>query len=110
MSGGRGGGYKAEHEKPRPVVCKDVKLDCGYRLDLLVSKIRSMSKSKLSNDSPRSIAAQLPAYLRASGKSVGLIINFAVRPLKNGLERIVNEFPDSARSAVSKKTENSLDL
>jgi len=36
MSGERGGGYKAEHEKPLPVVGKDVKLDCGYRLDLVV--------------------------------------------------------------------------
>ena len=36
MSGESGGGYKAEHEKPLPVVGKDVKLDCGYRLDLVV--------------------------------------------------------------------------
>ena len=42
--------------------------------------------------------AQLLADLRVSSKSVGLIINFAVRPLENGLQRIVNEFPDSARS------------
>jgi len=37
--------------------------------------------------------AQLRFYLRVSGKSVGLIINFPVRLLKNGLQRIVNEFP-----------------
>ena len=54
--------------------------------------------------------AQLRFYLRVSGKSVGLIINFPVRLLKNGLKRIVNEFPDSARSAVSTKAENSSDL
>jgi GxxExxY protein len=48
--------------------------------------------------------AQLLSYLRLSGKSVGLLIDFHVRILKNGLKRIVNEFPDSvlsARSAVS---------
>jgi GxxExxY protein len=109
MSGERGGGYKAEHEKPRPVVCKDVKLDCGYRLDLVVEDKVNVEVKAIERLAPVH-DAQLPAYLRASGKSVGLIINFAVRPLKNGLERIVNEFPDSARSAVSKKTENSTDL
>jgi GxxExxY protein len=49
--------------------------------------------------------AQLLSYLRVCGKSAGLIINFPVRLLK-----IVNEFPDSAPSAVSEKAENSSDL
>jgi GxxExxY protein len=42
--------------------------------------------------------AQLLSYLRLSGKRVGLLINFHVRVLKNGLKRIVNDFPDSVRS------------
>jgi GxxExxY protein len=54
--------------------------------------------------------AQLLSQLRVSGKSLGLIINFPVRLLKHSLKRIVNEFPDSARSTVSKKAENSSDL
>ena len=48
--------------------------------------------------------AQLLSYLRLSGKRVGLLMNFHVPVLKQGLKRIVNEFPDSAisaRSAVS---------
>ena len=45
--------------------------------------------------------AQLLSYLRLSGKRVGLLMNFHVRVLKNGLKRIVNEFPDSALSAYS---------
>jgi hypothetical protein len=45
--------------------------------------------------------AQLLSYLRLSGKNVGLIINFHVRVLKDGLKRVVNEFPDSAFSATS---------
>ena len=45
--------------------------------------------------------AQLLSYLRLFGKRVGLLINFNVRVLKQGLKRIVNEFPDSAISAVS---------
>ena len=72
-------------------------------------KIRSLSKSKLSNDSPPS-NAQLLSYLRVCGNSVGLIINFPVRLLTNSLKGIVNEFPDSARSAVRKKAENRSDL
>jgi GxxExxY protein len=54
--------------------------------------------------------AQLLFYLRVGGKSVGLIINFPVRLLNNSLKGIVNEFPDSACSAVSKKAENSSEL
>ena len=45
--------------------------------------------------------AQLLSYLRLSGKRVGLLMNFHVRVLKNGLKRIVNEFPDSPLSAYS---------
>ena len=79
------------------MVYKDVKLDCGYRLDLVVEDkvivdVKAVERLAPIHD------AQLLAYLRVSSESVGLIINFAVRPLKNGLQRIVNEFPDSARS------------
>ena len=45
--------------------------------------------------------AQLLSYLRISGKRVGLLINFHVRILKDGLKRIVDEFADSACSAVN---------
>jgi GxxExxY protein len=45
--------------------------------------------------------APLLSYLRLSEKRVSLLINFHVRVLKNGLRRIVNEFPDSAASAVN---------
>ena len=45
--------------------------------------------------------AQLLSYLRLSGKRVGLLINFHARVLKQGLKRVVNEFPDSAVSAIS---------
>jgi GxxExxY protein len=49
--------------------------------------------------------AQLLSYLRLSGKRVRLPINFHVRVLKDGLKRIVNEFPDSASSACSAVSE-----
>jgi GxxExxY protein len=108
MSGDRGG-YKLEQQKPLPVVYKDVKLDCGCRLDLVVEDKVIVEVKAIERLAPIHDAQRL-SYLRVSGKSVGLIINFPVRLLKNGLNRIVNEFPDSARSAASKKAENSSNI
>jgi GxxExxY protein len=93
-------GFKIEQQKPLPVVYKDVKLDCGYCLDLLVEdsvvvEVKAVEQLAPIHD------AQLLSYLRLSEKRVGLLINFHVRVLKNGLKRIVNDFPDSAFSAIS---------
>ena len=92
--------FKVEAQSPLPVVYRDVKLDCGYRLDLLVEdcviiEIKAVDRLAPIHD------AQLLSYLKLSDKRVGLLINFHVRVLKNGLKRIVNEFPDSAVSASS---------
>lgn len=93
-------GFKVEQQLPLPVIYKNVKLDCGYRLDLVVEdsvilEIKAIQELAPIHD------AQLLSYLRLSGKTVGLIINFHVRVLKDGLKRVVNEFPDSAFSAAS---------
>jgi GxxExxY protein len=93
-------GLKIEQQKALPVVYRDVKLDCGYRLDLVVEdsvlvQIKAIEQRAPIHD------AQLLSYLRLSEKRVSLLINFHVRVLKNGLRRIVNEFPDSAASAVN---------
>jgi GxxExxY protein len=93
-------GFKVEQQQPLPVVYKNVKLDCGYRLDLVVEgcvilEIKAVEQLAPIHD------AQLLSYLRLSGKKVGLILNFHERILKDGLKRIVNEFPDSALSAAS---------
>ena len=82
-----------------PVVYRDVKLDCGYRLDLVVEESIVVEIKAVDQLAPIHIA-QLLSYLRLSGKRVGLLINFHVRVLKNGLKRIVNDFPDSAHSAA----------
>jgi len=92
-------GFKLEQQKPLPVVYKNVRLDCGYRLDLVVEdsvvvEVKAVEQLAPIHD------AQLLSYLRLSGKSVGLLINFHVRVLKSGLKRIVNDFPDSMRPAV----------
>jgi GxxExxY protein len=93
-------GYKVEEQKPLPVAYKDVKLDCGYRMDLVVEDSIVVEIKAIEQLAPIH-QAQLLSYLRLSGRHVGLLINFHVRVLKDGLKRIVNEFPDSALSAVS---------
>ena len=87
-------GLRVEEQKPLPVVYKDVRLDCGYRLDLVVEdeiivEIKAVEKLLPIHE------AQLLSYLRLARKRVGLLLNFHVPVLKNGLKRIVNEFPDS---------------
>jgi len=97
-------GYKIEQQKPLPGVYKDVKLECGYRLDLVVDDAVIVEIKAVQQLAPIN-EAQLLSYLRLSGMKVGLLINFHVRVLKNGPERIVNEFPDSASSAHSEVNE-----
>jgi|SRR5579863_3176798 len=80
-----------------PVVYKGVKLDCGYRMDLMVDELVVVEIKAIECFSPIH-EAQLLTYLKLSGKSVGLLINFNVPVLKEGLKRIVNQFPDSSAS------------
>jgi GxxExxY protein len=82
------------------VIYKDVKLDCGYRMDLVVENAIVVEIKVVEAFAPIH-DAQVLSYLRLSGKRVGLLINFHVRVLKEGLKRIANEFPDSALSAYS---------
>ena len=101
-------GYKVQEQKPLPVVYKDVQLDCGYRLDLVVEDAVIVEVKAIEQLAPIH-GAQLLSYLRLSGKKIGLLMNFHVRVLKNGLKRIVNEFPASALSAVSAVSKESED-
>lgn len=101
-------GFKVEEQKPLPIVYRDIKLDCGYRLDLIVEDSVIVEVKAVEHLAPIH-DAQLLSYLRLADKRVGLLINFHVRVLKNGLKRIVNDFPDSALSAcsaVNKATRN----
>jgi GxxExxY protein len=93
-------GLKTDEQVPLPVRYKDVRLDCGYRLDLLVEDLVIVEIKAVDQLNPIH-DAQLLSYLRIAQKHVGLLINFHNRVLKNGLKRIVNEFPDSAISSQS---------
>ena len=85
-------GVKVEPQKPLPVVYKEVHLDCGYRLDLLVANAVIVEIKAVESLAPIH-QAQLLSYLRLSGCKVGLLINFNVKILKDGLRRLVNDFP-----------------
>ena len=85
-------GLKVEPQKPLPVVYKEVHLDCGYRLDLLVENAVIVEIKAVESLAPIH-QAQLLSYLRLSGCKVGLLINFNVKILKDGLRRLVNDFP-----------------
>ena len=80
-----------ERQVPLPVVYKDVRLDCGYRMDLVVENMVIIEIKAVERIIPVH-EAQLLSYLKLADKRVGLLINFHVPVLKNGLKRIVNNF------------------
>jgi GxxExxY protein len=71
-----------------PVAYKGVKLDCGYRLDLLVDDKVVLELKSVEQVSPLH-KAQLLTYLRLSGKKVGLLMNFNTPLMKDGVVRMV---------------------
>jgi GxxExxY protein len=80
-------------ELPLPVVYKGVKLDAGYRLDMVVNDVVIVEFKSVDMLAPIH-SAQLLSYLKLSGLKVGLLINFNVQILKQGVRRIVNKFPE----------------
>ena len=82
-------GLKVDAQVPLPVIYQRVKLDLGYRLDLLVEDLVVIELKSV--DAIEAIhKAQLLSYLKLSGKHVGLIINFNVVHLKDGIKRLVS--------------------
>ncbi len=80
-------GLRVEQQKPLPVHYQGVDLDCGYRIDLLVEK-RVIVELKAVERLEPIHNAQLLSYLKLSGLRLGLLINFNVLVLKNGIKRI----------------------
>ena len=78
-----------ERQKAVPVEYKGVKLDCGYRLDVVVDKLVVL-ELKAVNALESIHDAQLITYLKLTGLKLGMLINFNVPVLKNGIKRIVN--------------------
>ncbi len=84
---------KVERQKGLPVTYHGVQLDCGYRIDLLVEGLVVVELKAVERLEPIH-QAQLLSYLRLSGCKVGLLINFNVKVLKNGIRRFVHEFQE----------------
>jgi len=95
-------GLKVEQQRALPVVYRDVKLDCGYRLDLVVENAVVIELKAVEQLLPIH-KAQLLSYLKLAGLKAGLLINFHVKMLKDGIVRLVNNFPDSQRSLRSQR-------
>jgi GxxExxY protein len=82
-------GLGVDRQKPLPIVYKGIRLDAGYRLDLLVEENVVVEIKAVEELAPIH-QAQLLSYLKLSGCKIGLLINFNVPVLKNGIKRIIN--------------------
>ena len=83
-------GIKYERQKPLPIAYKETKLDCGYRLDLVVNDLVILELKAVDQIQPIH-SAQVLTYLKLSKMKLGILINFNVTVLKSGIKRIVNE-------------------
>ena len=80
-------GLKFERQKPIPLKYKGIKLDCGYRIDILVEN-KVIIELKTVEEIMPVHEAQLLTYLRLANIKVGLIMNFYVPVLKDGIRRM----------------------
>jgi GxxExxY protein len=87
------GGLDFERQKQLPITCKGVNLDCGYKLDVVVGG-KIVVELKTVDEIMPIHEAQILTYLKLSRLPVGLLINFNVPMLKQGIKRIVNKLPE----------------
>ena len=86
-------GLLVERQKPLAITYKAKKLDCGYKLDLVVEKviILELKSCEKIEDIHK---AQLLTYLKLSGLKLGLLLNFNVPVMRDGIVRIVNDLKE----------------
>jgi GxxExxY protein len=82
-------GIEFKRQLPLPVIYKGQKLDCGYRLDMLIEDLVIIEVKAIEEIAPIH-EAQLLTYLRLRNSWLGLIMNFNVLMLKDGIRRLVN--------------------
>jgi GxxExxY protein len=82
-------GFYEEKEKPMPLIFEEVKLDCGYRIDLLVENklVLEIKSVDTLNDIH---LAQTLTYQKLGNYKLGLLINFNVLKLTDGIKRVIN--------------------
>ena len=84
---------KFERQKALPIIYKGKRLDCGYRLDIvidnkIITELKSIEKIEPIHK------AQLLSYLKLSGQKLGLLLNFNVSVMKDGIVRLVNQLEE----------------
>jgi GxxExxY protein len=94
-------GLTVEEERPIPLIYGNARLECGFRADLLVEQcvvVECKAKEKLHPVE----AAQVLSHLRILGLHVGLLINFHELVLKDGIQRIVNNYDPGTNDSTSR--------
>ena len=83
-------GLYVEKEKPMPLIFEEVKLECGYRIDLVVERklVIEIKSVEALNDVH---LAQTLTYLKVGNYKLGLLLNFNVLKLREGIKRVVNK-------------------
>ncbi len=90
-------GFSFRRQVPLPVVYKGVKLDCGYKIDVLVDDFVIIELKTVEKLLPIH-EAQLLTYLKLYKKPLGLLMNFNVPALRHGIKRLVNQFDEPSAS------------
>jgi len=102
-----------ERQKPIPLVYKDLKLECGYRLDFLIGKRVVVEIKSIETIAPIHETVML-TYLRLSESPIGLLINFNVPVLKDGVRRYVWHYKEKdnaeTQSIAESRRESAMDI
>lgn len=86
-------GFEVDEEQPIPVIYDEVKLDCGFRADLIVNGLVVVELKAKSELHPVD-KAQVLSHLRLMNLTIGLLINFHVVKLVDGIQRIANNYQE----------------
>ena len=88
-------GLRFEHQVRLPIIYQDVELEAGYRIDFLVENCVIVELKAVEILLPLHLA-QVMSYLKLSGHHVGLLINFNVSHLRQGIRRVVNNYQENS--------------
>ena len=81
-------GLDVEQEKSFPVIYKEIRMDCGYRVDLIINN-KVIVELKVVEDFTIEHTAQCLTYMRLSNCKLGLLLNFYKKSLKDGIKRLI---------------------
>jgi len=82
-------GLYIEEEKPLPVIYKNITIDYGYRIDILVEHDKLIIENKASKQFSDIYLSQILTYMKLTNIPLGLILNFNVRHFRDGIKRVI---------------------